>query len=109
VNILNGSYPAWTILRASCYTKSGACPAGVTKLVGLAQKQFTKVPDVLPVANLQVFRSHFSRPGQIGATSNGNAGEPAESGGDVGGAVFTKNADVDLFNDTGLQFINLKQ
>ena len=110
INILNGSYPAWTILRASCYTgKTGVCPSGVTKLVAAAQKQFSKVPDVLPVSRLLVFRSHFTRPQQIGATSNGNAGEPAESGGDVGGAVFTKNADSDFFSDTGLQFTGIKQ
>jgi hypothetical protein len=58
---------------------------------------------------MQVFRSHFNRPEQIGPTSNGNAGEPPESGGDVGGAVFTKNADADFFADTGLQLTNIKQ
>lgn len=109
VNVLNGSYPAWNILRVSCYTSGGVCPAGVTKIVTAAQKEFSKVPDLVPVSNLQVFRSHYNRPGQIGVTSNGNAGEPAESGGDAGGAVFTKNADADFHIDTGLQLINLKE
>lgn len=109
INVLNGSYPAWNILRVACYTTSGACPAGVTKLVQAAQKQFSKVPDLVPVSQLQVFRSHFDRPGQIGVTSNGNAGEPAESGGDEGGAVFTKNADSDFFADSGLQLTNTKE
>lgn len=106
INVLNGSYPAWNILRVACYSP---CPAGVTKLVAAAQKEYTKVPDLVPVNLLQVFRSHFDRPGQIGATSNGNPGEPAESGGDEGGAVFTKNADSDFHADTGLQFTNIKQ
>jgi hypothetical protein len=106
VNVLNGSYPAWTILRAICYTP---CPAGVTAIVAAAQSHAHSVPDLVPVSSMQVFRSHFDRPQQIGATSNGNTGEPAESGGDEGGAVFTKNADNDLFTDTGLQFIELKQ
>jgi ABC-type phosphate transport system substrate-binding protein len=109
VNILNGSYPAWTILRVSCYTKNGACPPGVTSLVTAAQKEFSKVPDILPVSNLQVFRSHFDRPEELAPASNGNAGEPPEAGGDVGGAVFTKNADGDFHTDTGLQFTNIKQ
>jgi hypothetical protein len=109
VNVLNGSYPAWTILRVSCYTTKGVCPKGVTNIVSAAQKNAKNVPDLVPVSSIQVFRSHFDRPGQIGATSNGNVGEPAESGGDVGGAVFTKNADNDFFTDTGFQFIELKQ
>jgi hypothetical protein len=106
VNILNGSYPAWTILRVQCYTP---CPSGVTRLVAAAQKNASKVPDLVPVSSIQVFRSHFDRPQQLGVTSNGNVGEPAESGGDEGGAVFTKNADTDFFSDTGLQLTNIKQ
>jgi hypothetical protein len=109
INILNGSYPAWTILRVSCYTTGGVCPSGVTSLVTAAQNEFSKVPDILPVNRLQVFRSHFDRPGELAPASNGNAGEPPESGGDEGGAVFTKNADSDFHTDTGLQFTNIKQ
>lgn len=109
INVLNGSYPAWTILRVTCYTSAGVCPSGITKLISLAQNKASKVPDLVPVSNLQVFRSHFDRPGQLGVTSNGNAGEPTESGGDEGGAVFTKNADSDFHTDTGLQFTNIKQ
>lgn len=108
-NVLNGSYPAWTILRVSCYTKGGVCPAGVTKLIAQAQAEYSKVPDLVPVSLLQVFRSHFDRPGELAPASNGNAGEPAESGGDEGGAVFTRNADSDFHTDTGLQFTNIKQ
>jgi hypothetical protein len=106
VNILNGSYPAWTILRVSCYTP---CPVGVTSLVGAAQTHASTVPDLVSAKSLQVFRSHFDRPQQLNPTSNGNAGEPPEAGGDEGGAVFTKNADVDNFNDTGLQLIEIRQ
>jgi len=109
VNVLNGSYPAWTILRVSCYTTNGVCPAGVTSLVSGAQKEYSKVPDLVPVNLMNVFRSHFDRPGELAPASNGNAGEPAEAGGDEGGAVFTKNADADLFADTGMQFTNRKQ
>jgi hypothetical protein len=106
VNVLNGSYPAWTILRVGCYSP---CPRGVTGLVTLAQTHASKVPDLVPLSSMQVFRSHFDRPEQLSATSNGNAGEPPEAGGDEGGAVFTKNADADFFSDTGLQFTNIKQ
>jgi hypothetical protein len=106
VNILNGSYPAWTILRVQCYSP---CPTGVTKLVAAAQTHASKVPDLVPIKSMQVFRSHFDRPEELAPASNGNPGEPAESGGDEGGAVFTKNADADFLSDTGLQFVNIKQ
>ncbi|MGB7585625.1 MAG: hypothetical protein WBM11_12325 [Terriglobales bacterium] len=109
VNVLNGSYPAWTILTVSCYTTNGVCPKGVTGLVTAAQKNASKVPDLVPVSSMQVFRSHYDRPQQLGPTSNGNAGEPKESGGSVGGAVFTKNADADFLADTGMQLIEIKQ
>lgn len=109
VNVLNGSYPAWTILRVSCYTTNGACPAGVTAMVAAAQKNTKNVPDLVPVSSMQVFRSHFDRPEELAPASNGNVGEPAQSGGDEGGAVFTKNADSDFHTDTGLQFTNIKQ
>ena len=109
VNVLNGSYPAWSILRVACYTTNGVCPAGVAKIVSAAQAQYNKVPDLVPVSLLQVFRSHYDRPGETSPASNGNAGEPAESGGDEGGAVFTKNADNDFHADTGLQLIGMKQ
>ena len=108
-NLLNGSYPAWTILRVSCYTTAGQCPAGVRSLVAAAQAEYSKVPDLLPVNLLQVFRSHFDRPQELAPASNGNTGEPTESGGDEGGAVFTKNADNDFHTDTGLQLTNIKQ
>lgn len=106
VNMLNGSYPAWTILRVQCYTP---CPKGVTGLVALAQSHASKVPDLVPINSMQVFRSHYDRPEERAPASNGNAGEPPEAGGDVGGAVFTKNADTDFFSDTGVQFTNIKQ
>lgn len=110
VNIFNGSYPAWTILEVSCYVGSnGQCPSGVVSLVKAAQAKYTTVPDLVPVNLLQVFRSHFDRPEELAAASNGNSGEPPESGGNVGGAVFTKNADVDFHTDTGLMFTNIKQ
>jgi hypothetical protein len=109
VNVLNGSYPAWTILEVSCYTKNGVCPAGVTAIVKAAQANAKNVPDLVPVSSMQVFRSHYDRPEQLNPTSNGNPGETVESGGSVGGAVFTKNADEDFLADTGLQLIEIKQ
>ncbi|MBZ5573223.1 MAG: hypothetical protein LAO09_15240 [Acidobacteriia bacterium] len=105
VNILNGSYPAWTILRV---VTDVPVPAGVAALIKAAQTSAINVsPDFVPVKNLQVFRSHFPQAGF--APSNGNPGEPTESGGDVGGAVYTVQGDKDYFNDTALQIVGQKQ
>ncbi len=106
VNILNGSYPAWSILRIAVNTPA---PPGIAALIkGEQNKAANGIPDFVPYTSMQLFRSHYDRPGQVGATSNGNAGEPAESGGDVGGAVFPIQADEDYFSDTGLQLIELR-
>jgi len=106
INILNGSYPIWTILRVTTATP---VPTGVAKLITNSNKTAISVPDYVPFKSVAVFRSHFDRPGEAHAASNGNAGEPAEAGGDEGGAVFPINADNDYFADTGLQLLGMKQ
>jgi len=106
VNILNGGYPAWSILRISTNLP---VPAGVSLLIRNEQTQAANgFPDFVPFSSMQMFRSHYDRPGQVGSTSNGNPGEPAESGGDVGGAVFPIQADEDFLADTGMQLIEHK-
>ena len=49
-------------------------------------------PNIVPYSSMKVFRSHYDRPGEAAPASNGNAGEPTESGGDVGGAVLSIQA-----------------
>jgi hypothetical protein len=106
VNVLNGSYPAWSILRIATNLP---IPAGISKLIVNEQTQAANgFPDFVPYFSMQVFRSHYDRPGQVGSTSNGHAGEPTEAGGDVGGAVFPIVADTDFFSDTGLQLLQHK-
>jgi hypothetical protein len=106
VNILNGSYPAWTILRVAT---ASPVPTGVAKLITASNKEAQVAPDYVPYKSLTMFRSHFDRAGEAHSASNGNAGEPAEAGGDEGGAVFPINADNDYFADTGLQLLGMKQ
>jgi len=106
-NILNGSYPIWTILQVAANLPF---PQGVKALIANAQTQaLNGFPDFVPVSSLQVFRSHFDRPEELTPASNGNPGEPAESGGSVGGAVFSVQSDLDNFTDTGLQLLGGKQ
>jgi hypothetical protein len=104
-NILNGSYPIWSIYRV---VSSPRVPSGVSALIGAAQTQAaTTIPDFVPISQLQVFRSHFPLSGR--AASNGLAPGTHESGGDVGGAVFPVQADLDYFTDTGKELLLYKQ
>jgi hypothetical protein len=113
-NIYNGSYPAWTVLRIGT---SSTVPAGVSALLANAQNYAsTTIPDFVPfqvngVQNLTVFRSHFSRPNTKCTTgvSNGNGSEPVECGGDEGGGVFTLQADLDNYADTGKELLSYHQ
>ena len=104
-NVINGSYPIWSIYRVVTATK---VPAGVSAVISAAQTQAsTTIPDFVPINQLHVFRSHYNLAGRLG--SNGLATGTKESGGDVGGAVLPVEADLDYFTDTGKQLIGLKQ
>lgn len=103
-NVLNGGYPIWNILRV---TTPVPVPAAVQKLITQAQTQVAKIPDFVAFSRMQVFRAHYARSGR--AAGDGFASGTAESGGDVGGAVFTVQADLDFFTDTGKEITGLKQ
>jgi hypothetical protein len=113
-NVLNGSYPAWTVLRVAT---ASPIPSGVQALITKAQNYaVTTIPDFVPFEYagqqyLTVFRSHFSRPGLKAGTriSNGHIPGVPEAGGDEGGAVLTLQADLDNITDTGLELVQLKQ
>src|SRR5262249_34661223 len=97
-NVKNGSYPIWNILRV---VTTSPVPAGVNGLIIAAQTQVINVPDFVPITAMQVFRSHYTQSGRSAA--NGHKTGTKESGGDVQGAVFTVQADLDNIADTGLE------
>ena len=112
-NIKNGNYPIWSKYRSVYdYTDSKSL---ATNLVALAQSFATTLySDFVPASQLNVFRSHFA---QVVTTSGGaypgnngiKSGVP-ETGGDMGGAVLTKESEQDFIADTGgNQQVNLKQ
>jgi len=103
-NVLNGGYPIWNVLRV---VTTSPPPAGVQTLINQAQSQVANIPDFVAFTSLQVFRAHFNQSGF--AAGDGFATGTKESGGDVGGAVFTIQADLDNFTDTGKELVNLKQ
>lgn len=103
-HVIDGSYPIWNVLRVVTLQPP---PAGVANLVSAAQTQVLNIPDFVPFSQLQVFRSHYNQAGV--QPHNGHLGRTAESGGDVGGAVFTTQADLDNITDTGKEIVNKKQ
>ena len=104
-NIVNGSYPIWEIYRVVTAPK---VPSGVSALISAAQTQAsTTIPDFVPINQLEVFRSHYTLSGRT--ASDGVAPGTRESGGDVGGAVFPVQADLDYFTDTGKELTGYKQ
>jgi hypothetical protein len=103
-NVVNGSYPIWNVLVVST---AAPVPSGVASLITAAQTQIANIPDFVPNSSLEVFRSHYTQSG-IGA-HNGHLAHTKESGGSMGGAVFTVQADLDYITDTGKELINIKQ
>ncbi len=111
-NIRNGGYPLWSILRV---VEPQNAPNTITNIVTQAQNE-NNGTDFVTFQSLRVFRSYHQTPftlpapGQtgLGTPSNGNNGTPAK-GGDVGGAVFSINNDVDNFNDFGGELTNQRQ
>ncbi len=122
-HVIDGSYPIWSFLRLVCAGSGTAACTAAQNLAGTAQNYVAlgasvdalHPPDFVPVAsstaawNSQVVRSHFLPPG-IGSpctpTSNGsdtlastNSKHAPECGGDVGGVVYTLQADRDYIID----------
>jgi hypothetical protein len=106
-HILDGSYPIWSIQRL--ITTSNTSAAQVTNAAELASTAQGRVsatqPDFVPAGSLHVLRSHFLPPGlgTITGTITPKTGTcgVAEAGGDVGGVVYTNQADSDYCNEFG--------
>jgi len=103
-NIVNGGYPLWSILRV---VEPSSPSAIITAIVGSAISAANGT-DFVPATSLRIFRSYHLTPYTVGNVSNGNNGNAA-NGGDVGGAVFSINNDVDNFNDFGGELTNIRQ
>jgi hypothetical protein len=85
-HILDGSYAVWATLRV---ITNSPVPTGVASVIAALAPV-----DFVPNAKLTVFHSHFTQSSKPG--HNGNcSGFPPESGGDWGGLVYTKQADLD--------------
>jgi hypothetical protein len=103
-HVVDGSYPIWNVLRVTTGTPA---PPGVLSLIAAAKTQVANIPDFISVDSLNVFRSHYTQSGFVGA--NGHKARTSEAGGDVGGAVYTVQADLDTITDTGKEITGKKQ
>jgi len=121
-HVSDGSYPLWSLLRLVTFKN---VPTAVSTFVNtqITQSNTNQIDEYQPLldasGNLQlfVFRSHFKN------TNNGNNGHStctsfspptpstclADAGGDVGGSVFTVQADTDFFLNTGLELLGVSQ
>jgi len=103
-HIADGSYPLWALLEA---VTAKNVPAGVTAIINAAATEVANVPEWVPVAQLQVFRDHYTSSGKAGA--NGYLTGKVESGGSAGGAIITIQSDLDFITDFGKEILNEKQ
>jgi hypothetical protein len=119
-NVRNGSYGAWSIIRAVT-DATGVNLTNTQALVTAAQNEVNNTTaDFVPFVckdttglctgepGLHVFHSHFTPAGIAGTPHNGNV-TSTEVGGDVHGAVFTNQADLDYHTDTGLELVKIRQ
>jgi len=119
-NVRNGSYGAWSIIRAVT-DSTGVNFTNTQALVKAAQNEVNNTTaDFVPFVctdttglctgepGLNVFHSHFTPSGVAGAPHNGNV-TATEVGGDVHGAVFTDQADLDFHTDTGKELVSIRQ
>jgi hypothetical protein len=112
-NVINGSYPIWSIYRAVIPNPTSPTQAQTNELtfihsvLAAAESASSTVQDFVPLSQLQVFRSHYKQAGV--APQNGHVSGEAEAGGDVGGAVFTIQADHDNIAQYGTEIVNVKQ
>ncbi|HXX20526.1 MAG TPA: hypothetical protein VEJ46_14070 [Candidatus Acidoferrum sp.] len=131
VNITNGSYRIWSLLRAvvdqtpqSYQATSLTGTITVASLIQAAQDQaHVNVPDFVPfqicantscsstTSTLPVFRSHYGQVGQYPNNGIGLTPGLTESGGDVNGDVIPVASEADFVNYYGPtgEFYDLEQ
>jgi hypothetical protein len=109
-NLNAGDYSIWSVLRL---VSTNPVPVGVTNLVSGMQTLSSTQNDLIPLANLKVWKSHFNFFG-LGITNNtngttvnpatpgdlcSNAASLPEAGGDAGAANISVVGNNDFCND----------
>jgi hypothetical protein len=116
--INNGDYPYWNIVRMTTtgengLVQSGTFPnyvcgpsAGACLMEVAVQNELNVIEDLTPLGDMNVFRSHYAA---SAAPHNGNISTLPEAGGDVGGAIFSIQADIDNHTNYGVEILTQKQ
>jgi hypothetical protein len=116
-NLANGGYGAWSILRIVEPASVGVDYANIVSDATASDSG----GDFIAFNNLLVFRSHHATPAEpnpnnaLKGTYNGTfvdettSGTTPEAGGDVGGAVFPIQAELDSFLNFGVELVGLRQ
>jgi hypothetical protein len=114
-NIINGTYPIWSKYRLiyDATVSSTIAPTMVLYAQNASNISTGVIQDFVPAQNLQTFHSHYAqviRDSGVGTTgNNGIKYQVPETGGDMGGAVFTIQSELDFLNDTNNQQTNVLQ
>jgi len=112
-NVINGTYPVWSLVRLVTLDSNHS---GIATKIALAAAKYSNPsghPDFVPYyttaggQNLHIERAHFTPPGiyaegSVPAPQNGDGGVYTEVGGDVGGLIIPIAVDTDYINDTGI-------
>jgi hypothetical protein len=101
-NIVDGAYPAWSLLRAvTDQSPTSDVNTVITNTTGVSGGS-----DYVNFSNLKVFRQHRTA---AGITANNGIITTPEHGGDVGGAVLPVYSDVEYYNLTGSELTDARQ
>ncbi len=106
-HVKDGSYPIWSIVRLVSDTSGVGFNAVQTLIADAGNFLSPSQPDFVPISALPIVRSHFAPPtvnfpSSAGTNTPANGDGPganAEAGGDVGGMVYTQQADGDYNKD----------
>lgn len=114
-HVKDGSYPIWSVQRfiTTCATGANCVPAQQAEaaLVSTAAQNdvISGSPDFTPVKFLHAVHAHYLPPVPASAgiqgtltVSNGDCPGSVESGGDIGGVVYSLQADGDYCSDFGV-------
>jgi hypothetical protein len=114
-NIINGTYPIWSKYRLiyDASVSSNIATAMVVYAQNASHPTTGVIQDFVPASFLQTFHSHYAQVvrdnGVAYGPNNGIKYQVPETGGDMGGAVFTIQSELDFLNDTNNQQTSVLQ
>lgn len=108
-HVADGSYPIWGQLQMVTITSPSA-PATLAAplLAGSSSAAINKLPDYIPVSQLNIFRDHYNQ-SFAGISGRNNHCSGALTGGQMGGSVFNIQADNDSCADNGTELLEYRQ